>query len=54
MSIGKRKSNSGSPLLKFDARNGSFYRVDRNSNGEAEQTTIVDLKAVFDLANLEV
>jgi hypothetical protein len=41
-------------LLKFDARNGSFYRVDRNSNGEVEQTTIVDLKAIFDLENLQV
>jgi len=54
MSIGKRKGSGGGPLLKFDARNGSFYRVDRNTNGEVAQTSIVDLKAVFDLANLEV
>jgi hypothetical protein len=54
MSIGKRKGSGGGPLLKYDARNGSFYRVDRNANGEVEQTSIVDLKAVFDLANLEI
>ena len=54
MSIGKRRGTSGNPLLKFDARNGSFYRVDRNSNGEVEQTTIADLKAIFDLENLQV
>src|SRR5262249_1799175 len=39
---------------KVEARHGSFYRVDRNSNGEVEQTTIVDLKAIFDLENLQV
>jgi len=54
MSIGKRRGIGSNPLLKFDARNGAFYRVDRNSNGEVEQTSIVDFKAVFDLANLEV
>jgi len=54
MSIGKRRGIGSNPLLKFDARNGAFYRVDRNANGEIEQTSIVDLKAVFDLANLEV
>ena len=54
MSIGKRRGIGSNPLLKFDARNGSFYRVDRNTNGEVEQTSIVDLKAIFDLANLEV
>jgi hypothetical protein len=54
MSIGKRRNIGSNPLLKFDARSGSFFRVDRNSNGEVEQTTIVDLKAVFDLENLQV
>jgi hypothetical protein len=54
MSIGKRRGIGSNPLLKFDARNGSFFRVDRNANGEVEQTSIADLKAVFDLANLEV
>src|SRR5262249_47136628 len=52
--IGKRSGIGSNPLLKFDARNGAFYRVDRNPNGEVEQTSIVDFKAVFDLANLEV
>ena len=51
--IGKRRGNS-SPLLKFDARHGTFYRVDRNVNGDAEQTAIPDLRAVLDLENLEV
>jgi hypothetical protein len=54
MSIGRRRGTGSNPLLKFDARNGSFYRVDRNVNGEVEQTTMVDFKATFDLANLEV
>jgi len=54
MSIGRRRGTGSGPLLKFDARNGSFYRVDRNANGEVEQTSIVDFKATFDLANLEV
>src|SRR5262245_61469805 len=54
MSIGRRRNNSSNPLLKFDARNGSFYRVDRNANGEVEQSNIIDFKAVFDLENLEI
>jgi hypothetical protein len=54
MSIGIRRGSASNPLLKYDARNGALYRVDRNANGEVEQTTIVDFKAVFDLANLEV
>src|SRR5262249_11238409 len=54
MSIGRRRGSGSGPLLKYDARNGAFYRVDRNAGGEVEQTSVVDLKAVFDLANLEI
>jgi hypothetical protein len=54
MSIGKRGGNSSSPLLKFDARHGTFFRVDRNATGEMEQSHIADFKAILDLENLEV
>jgi hypothetical protein len=58
MSLGKRKGSGNIlPLLKFDARSGSFYQENRvqTLNGwEKEQTDVTDrLRAVFDLANAE-
>ena len=63
MALGKRKGNvSGSflPLVKFDARVGSFYLLDREQSvetgdWETKQRDITDeFRAVFDLQNLEV
>ena len=61
MSLGKRKGGSGdiTPLLKFDARNGIFYRCDRvreiDGTWSNEQKNITDgMMAVFDMATIEV
>jgi len=53
MGIGRRRGSGSGPLLKYDARNGAFYRVDRNASGEVEQHTVADLKAVFDLEQVK-
>jgi hypothetical protein len=61
MSLGKRKSGGGNssllPLLKFDARNGTFFleaRVQGAGGWEKQQTDITDcFEAVFDLANVQ-
>src|SRR5262245_60388021 len=61
MSLGKRKGGAGdiTPLLKFDARAGVFYRCDRTRapDGEwyTEQKNVTEgLAAVFDMENVEV
>jgi hypothetical protein len=61
MSLGKRKGGSGdiTPLLKFDARNGIFFRCDRvreiDGTWSTEQKNITDgLMAVFDMDTVEV
>jgi hypothetical protein len=46
------------PILKYDARAGRFFRVDRGDAGQGYETTQTDItegfKAVFDLENIEV
>jgi len=61
MSLGKRIGGSGdiTPLLKFDARAGVFYRCDRTRAPDGEwytdQKNITDgFAALFDLQNAEV
>jgi hypothetical protein len=61
MALGRRIGGSGdiTPLIKFDARNGIFYRCDRvrerNGQWSTEQKNVTDgLQAVFDLENIEV
>jgi hypothetical protein len=61
MSLGKRIGGGGdiTPLVKFDARAGVFYRCDRTraADGEwhTEQKNITEgLAAIFDMENVEV
>lgn len=46
------------PILKYDARAGRFFRMDRADNGKGFENTPTDItdnfKAVFDLDNVEV
>jgi|SRR6516165_3527074 hypothetical protein len=40
MGLGKRRNTPNiTPAVKFDARNGHMYRLDRNQNGSGEWTT---------------
>jgi hypothetical protein len=59
MALGKRKTSGNDylPMLKFDARVGTFYlqdRVHENGRWQTEQRNITDdFRAVFDLENLQ-
>jgi hypothetical protein len=60
MAIGKRKSGGGDflPILKFDARSGRFFKIDRvfdSGRWQTEQEDITErFEAVFDIPNLQV
>jgi len=60
MAIGKRKGGSGAitPLLKYDARSGVFYKCDRVQHGgvwSTEQTNVTtNFAATFDFDSLQV
>jgi hypothetical protein len=60
MSIGKRKSGGGEflPILKYDARSGRFFKVDRvfdNGRWETEHTDVTEgFEATFDMPSLQV
>jgi hypothetical protein len=59
MAFGKRRGGADFlPILKYDARNGSFYlqdRVNRDGMWETEQTDVTTgLRGIFDLETVEV
>ena len=57
MPLGKRKGSDFMPVLKYDARVGTFYLQDRvNHDGiwETEQTDVTaNLRGIFDLETVE-
>lgn len=60
LSTGSGEGGAGNfmPVLKYDARAGRFFRVDRSDAGGTWQTDNVDVtqgfQAIFDLENIEV
>ena len=57
MSLGKRKGSDFMPILKFDARVGTFFlqdRVNRDGIWKNEQTDVTNqLSGIFDLETVE-